>query len=128
MPRARARSIAGRAFAMADDNGDFGVGDAARGDTLGEGFEIRAAAGEQDANALSHKSSDVSTIPAGKTNRAIGYLRSRKSNSDFTVWPSGVATSMWMTPESSCAGSKSKMISSSPLYTDSESPKSIDLP
>jgi len=34
---------AGRVFAMADDHGNFGVGDAAGGDALREGFEIRAA-------------------------------------------------------------------------------------
>jgi hypothetical protein len=34
---------AGGAFAIAEDDSDFGLGNAARGDTIGEGFEVRAA-------------------------------------------------------------------------------------
>src|SRR5882724_4436538 len=34
---------AGGAFTVADDDGNFGVGDAACGHTIGEGFEVGAA-------------------------------------------------------------------------------------
>jgi len=34
---------AGGVGLVADDDGDFGVGDAAGGDTIGEGFEVGAA-------------------------------------------------------------------------------------
>ena len=33
----------GSAFAIADDNGDFGVGDTAGGDTVRQGLEVGAA-------------------------------------------------------------------------------------
>jgi len=46
---------AGGARFVADDDGDFGVGDAAGGDTIGEGFEVGAATAEEDADAMGHK-------------------------------------------------------------------------
>jgi hypothetical protein len=38
---------AGSAFAIADNDGDFGVGDAAGRDAIGESFEIGAATGQE---------------------------------------------------------------------------------
>ena len=46
---------AGGARLVADDDGDFGVGDEAGGDTIGEGFEVGAAAAEEDADAFGHE-------------------------------------------------------------------------
>ena len=40
---------------VADDDGDFGVGDAAGGDTIGEGFKVGAATAEKDADAFEHE-------------------------------------------------------------------------
>src|SRR5882724_8470709 len=46
---------AGGAGLVADDDGDFGAGDAACGDTIGEGFEVGAATAEEDADAFEHE-------------------------------------------------------------------------
>ena len=35
-----------------DDDGDFGIRDAARGNAIGDGEEVRAASGEQDAETM----------------------------------------------------------------------------
>src|SRR5690349_12019959 len=44
-----------RAFAIADDDGDFRVPDASRGNRFCQSFEIRSAAAQEHANALLHK-------------------------------------------------------------------------
>ena len=46
---------AGGGGLVADDDGDFGVGDASGGDTIGEGFEIRAATAQEDADTVGHE-------------------------------------------------------------------------
>jgi len=46
---------AGGAGFVADDDGDFGIGNAAGGDTIGEGFEVGAATAEENADAMSHE-------------------------------------------------------------------------
>ncbi len=43
---------AGRAFAIADDDGHFRAGDAAGGDAFSERFKIRAATAEKDTDAF----------------------------------------------------------------------------
>src|SRR5208337_4521869 len=39
---------------VADDDGNFGVGDATGGDTVGEGLEVGPATAEEDADAMGH--------------------------------------------------------------------------
>src|SRR6202790_4028455 len=44
-----------RAFTVANDHGDFGIGNAAVGDAVREGLEVRAAAAQQHGYALGHE-------------------------------------------------------------------------
>src|SRR5690348_1832476 len=87
---ARAGALdAGGAFAMADDDGDFGVGNAAEADTLRERLKIRAAAGEKHADALFHGSAKLAQIARGAKritsgegtlSRSGSYCESREKN------------------------------------------------
>ena len=46
---------AGGTGLVADYYGEFGVGDMSGGDTIGEGFEVGAAAAEENADAMGHE-------------------------------------------------------------------------
>src|SRR5277367_4945654 len=54
-----------RAFAIADDDGDFRVGNTARGDAVGQGFEVGTASAEQDADAFSHAGRKLAYLMPG---------------------------------------------------------------
>lgn len=64
---------AGSAFAIADDNRDFRVGDAAGSDAIGKGFKIRAAAAQEHANALLHKQKTLAQAVDTHQTRAGKY-------------------------------------------------------
>ena len=62
---------AGSVFAVADDDGDFGVGDASRGEAVRKGFEVGAATAKQHPYALGHKRKTLAYSGAGVKFRAF---------------------------------------------------------
>jgi hypothetical protein len=64
------------AFAIAEDDGDFGVGNVASGNTIGKRLEVRAAAAQEHAYTLGHKQKTLAQSRlAGKIENAGAVKR-----------------------------------------------------